>query len=150
MRNHEEIWTVESSRVWTIDPTPFRRFGYRELEESRVETLHQRSPEIHFEMRNSKCRNVKTPFWCRPWSLWSVVTSSKSCREELEETSSISEFRGDMENQETLHHRNAEILKCRNAKLNARSYEIQSNGAGEFKYDRRATVALQSVTARNH
>jgi hypothetical protein len=46
MRNQEEIWTVESSRVWTIDPNPFRRFGYRELEESRVETLHQRSLEI--------------------------------------------------------------------------------------------------------
>jgi hypothetical protein len=28
------------------DLTPFRSFGYRELEESRVETLHHRSPKV--------------------------------------------------------------------------------------------------------
>jgi hypothetical protein len=41
--------------------------------------------------------------------------------------------------------------KCRNAKLQnkCKTLQIQSNGAGEFKYDQRATVALHSVTARN-
>jgi hypothetical protein len=29
-----------------IDPTPFRSFGYRELEESSVKTLHHRSPKV--------------------------------------------------------------------------------------------------------
>jgi hypothetical protein len=66
-----------------------------------------------FRNEKSEMRNVKTPFWCKPWSP-SEVTSSKSCREELEETSSISEF--GTWRIETLHHKNAEILKCRNAK----------------------------------
>jgi hypothetical protein len=34
--------------------TPFRSFGYRELEESRVETLHHRSPEV------AKCETLKS------------------------------------------------------------------------------------------
>jgi hypothetical protein len=38
MRDHEKIWTVESSRLWTVDLTPFRSFGYRELEVSRTLT----------------------------------------------------------------------------------------------------------------
>jgi hypothetical protein len=46
MRNHKKIWTVESSRLWTVDLTPFQSFGYWELEESRVETLHHRSLEV--------------------------------------------------------------------------------------------------------
>jgi hypothetical protein len=36
MRDHENIWTIESSRLWTVDLTPFRSFGYRELEVSRT------------------------------------------------------------------------------------------------------------------
>jgi hypothetical protein len=54
MRNHKKIWTVESSRLWTVDLTPFQSFGYRELEESRVETLHHRSPEV------AKCETPKS------------------------------------------------------------------------------------------
>jgi hypothetical protein len=42
------------------------------------------------------------------------------------------------------------IVECRNAEMNARSHGIQSNGAGEFEQDRRATVARHSETARNH
>jgi hypothetical protein len=38
------------------ETTPFRSFGYRELEESRVETLHHRSPEVA-KCETSKSRN---------------------------------------------------------------------------------------------
>jgi hypothetical protein len=43
------------------------------------------------------------------------------------------------------------IVKCRNAKWRnkCKTLRIPSNGAGDFEYDRRATVALHSVTARN-
>jgi hypothetical protein len=36
MGDHEKIWTVESSRLWTVDLTPFSSFRYRELEVSRT------------------------------------------------------------------------------------------------------------------
>jgi hypothetical protein len=50
---------------------------------------------------------------------------------------------------ETLGHTNVELsnVKCRNE---CKIPWSQSNGAGEFEYDRRANVALHSVTARNH
>jgi hypothetical protein len=48
-------------------------------------------------------------FRIRPWSP-PVVTSSKSCREELQETSSISEF--GKWRVESLHHKNVEMQKC--------------------------------------
>jgi hypothetical protein len=35
----------EKTKYWIFDPTPFRNFGYRELEELSAETLHHRSPE---------------------------------------------------------------------------------------------------------
>jgi hypothetical protein len=34
--DHEKIWTVESSILWTIDQTPFLSFRYWELEVSRT------------------------------------------------------------------------------------------------------------------
>jgi hypothetical protein len=37
--------TIESMRVWTIDPTPFQSFRYWELEESSDETLHCKNCE---------------------------------------------------------------------------------------------------------
>jgi hypothetical protein len=40
--------------IGTSTMTPFRSFGYRELEESRVETLHHRSPEV------AKCETPKS------------------------------------------------------------------------------------------
>jgi hypothetical protein len=46
MRYHENIWTVESSRLWTIDLTPFQSFGYRELEVSRTLTTRMLKCEI--------------------------------------------------------------------------------------------------------
>jgi hypothetical protein len=70
----------------TSTKTPFQSFGYRELEESRVETLHHRSPEV------AKCETSKyvdlTPF------------QSFGYRE-LEES-----------RVETLHHRSLEVVKC--------------------------------------
>jgi hypothetical protein len=53
MRNHKNIWTVESSRLWTVDLNSFWSFKYQELEESRVETLHHKSPEV------AKCKMLK-------------------------------------------------------------------------------------------
>jgi hypothetical protein len=43
------------------------------------------------------------------------------------------------------------ILKFQNAKrqIKRKTLRTPSNGAGELEYDRRATVALHSVTARN-
>jgi hypothetical protein len=47
----------------SMSKTPFRSFGYRELEESRVETLHHRSPEVaKCEMPKSEASMSKTPF----------------------------------------------------------------------------------------
>jgi hypothetical protein len=46
MRDHEKIWTIESSRLWTIDLTPFQSFGYRELEVSRTLTTRMLKREI--------------------------------------------------------------------------------------------------------
>jgi hypothetical protein len=49
-------------KITKCETTPFRSFGYLELEESRVETLHHRSPEV------AKCKMPKyqivdlTPF----------------------------------------------------------------------------------------
>jgi hypothetical protein len=57
-----------------------------------VETLHH---------RNAEMRNCESALWISAWSP-PVVTSSKSCREELEETSSISEF-GTWRVETTLH-----------------------------------------------
>jgi hypothetical protein len=43
------------------------------------------------------------------------------------------------------------MSKCRSAKWRnkRKTLRSQSNGAGEFEYDQRAIVALQSVTTRN-
>jgi hypothetical protein len=46
MRDHENIWTLESSRFWTIDLTTFRSFRYRELEVSRTLTTRMIKCEI--------------------------------------------------------------------------------------------------------
>jgi hypothetical protein len=60
MRNQKKIWTVESSRLWTVDLTPFQSFRYWELEESRVETLHHRSPKVDkCETPKSQNRHIK-------------------------------------------------------------------------------------------
>jgi hypothetical protein len=48
MRDHKNIWTVESSRLWTIDLTPFQSFGYRELEVSRTVTPIQDVKQLIF------------------------------------------------------------------------------------------------------
>jgi hypothetical protein len=46
--------------------TPFQSSGYRELEESRVETLHHRSPEVaKRETLKSRNRHINKEF-CRP------------------------------------------------------------------------------------
>jgi hypothetical protein len=43
--------------------TPFRSFGYRELEESRVETLHHRSPKVvKCETPKSRNRHINKEF----------------------------------------------------------------------------------------
>jgi hypothetical protein len=49
MRNHEDIRTVESLRVWTVDPTPFRSFGYRDMERQETLPWECQNPEM------SKC-----------------------------------------------------------------------------------------------
>jgi hypothetical protein len=36
----------KNDEIVKCETTTFRSFGYRELEESRVETLHHRSPEV--------------------------------------------------------------------------------------------------------
>jgi hypothetical protein len=69
-----------------------------------VETLHH---------RNAEMRNCESTLWIRAWSP-PMVTSSKSYREELEETSSISYF--GTWRVEILHHRNVEIPKWETVK----------------------------------
>jgi hypothetical protein len=68
-------------------------------------------------------------------------------RKELEKPSSFSGIVTG--NVETHDHTNAECRKpkCRNE---CKIPWNQSNGAGEFEQDWRATVARRSVTARNH
>jgi hypothetical protein len=44
----------EKSKTGTSTKTPFRSFGYREMEKSRVETLQHRSPEV------AKCETPKS------------------------------------------------------------------------------------------
>jgi hypothetical protein len=106
-------------------------FGYQELEESRVKTLLHKSPKIakcktpkhlfgigfryqELDCRNTSSqgmqeyRNVKCMFRIGPWSM---VTSSKRYREELEETSSISEF--EAWRVEMTHHRILRMRKCK-------------------------------------
>jgi hypothetical protein len=46
MRNHEDIRTVESLRVWTVDPTPFRSFRYRDMERQETLPWECRNPEM--------------------------------------------------------------------------------------------------------
>jgi hypothetical protein len=69
-----------------------------------VKTLHHRNDEM---------RNCESALWISAWSP-PVVTSSKSCREEIEETSSISDF-GTWRVEMTLHRipetQNAEMRK---------------------------------------
>jgi hypothetical protein len=120
--------------------TPFQSLRYRELkcrntssqecrnvESPKCETSKSQNRHTNKELRKpgnnsisesqkvskllttgvSKRRNVKCMFRIGPWSM---VTSSKRYREELEETSSISEFeawRVDM-----THHRNPKMRKC--------------------------------------
>jgi hypothetical protein len=64
-----------------------RRFGYRELEESRVETLQHKSPEV------SKCKTLKIPKQAHQPEFWIP---------KLEES-----------RVKTLHHRSPEVAKCK-------------------------------------
>jgi hypothetical protein len=69
---------------------------------------------------------------------------------ELVRTSSFSEFRGSrlgVSRHLVTRMPNCRMPKCQNE---CKIPWSQSNGAGEFEYDRRANVALHSVTARNH
>ena len=69
---------------------------------------------------------------------------------ELVQTSSFSEFLGSqlgVSRHLVTRMSNCQMLKCRNE---CKIPWSQSNGAGEFEYDRRANVSLHSVTARNH
>jgi hypothetical protein len=46
--------------IGKCETTPFQSFGYQELEESRVETLHHRSPKVaKWEMPKSQNRHIK-------------------------------------------------------------------------------------------
>jgi hypothetical protein len=46
-----------------VDPTPFRIFGYREIEKSRVETLQHRSPGVaKSEILKSRKRHINKSF----------------------------------------------------------------------------------------
>jgi hypothetical protein len=58
--------------------TPFRSSGYRELEESRVETLHHRSPEVpKCEMPKIQKQAHQPKFWIpRVGGVKSRVSSS--------------------------------------------------------------------------
>jgi hypothetical protein len=73
------------------------RFGYRELEESRVETLHHMSPEI------AKCETPKTRNMHIDWRFG---------YRELEES-----------RVETLQHRRPEIAKCETPKIQNRHFD---------------------------
>jgi hypothetical protein len=74
--------------------TPFRSSGYRELEESRVETLHHRSPEV------AKCEMPKSE----------TGTSTKSFTDQ-----EITPFRSSRYRE--LECRNTSPQECRNAKM---------------------------------
>ena len=65
---------------------------------------------LHRNVEMSKCRNVKNTFWCRLWSP-SVVMWEGGTTTNLISFLIIVTWRV-----ETLHHRNAEMLKCRNVK----------------------------------
>jgi hypothetical protein len=49
------------------------------------------------------------------------------------------------------HNKIVELLKCQNAKqrIKRKTLQTPTNDASDFEYDRRATVALHSVTTRN-
>jgi hypothetical protein len=49
-----DMQNPEKSKTGTSTKTPFRSFGYREMEKSRVETLQHRSPEV------AKCETPKS------------------------------------------------------------------------------------------
>jgi hypothetical protein len=51
----KNVETAKCETLEYVDPTPFRSFGYREIEKSRVETLQHRSPGV----AKSKSRNPK-------------------------------------------------------------------------------------------
>jgi hypothetical protein len=120
--------------IGTVDPTPFRGFGDRDLE-----SRDASSPDS----RNAKSR--------KHLMHKAVVTAlghiSERWRKELEQPSSFSGIATG--NVEMHGHTNVELPmpKCRNE---CKIPWNQSNGAGEFEQDRRATVARHSVTARNH
>jgi hypothetical protein len=54
LRNAESP-KCETTKYRIFDPTPFRNFGYQELEELSIETLHHRSPETT-KCETPKCR----------------------------------------------------------------------------------------------
>jgi hypothetical protein len=56
---HDQMVKINTTNNTTLitwkdqEMTPFRNFGYRELEESRVKTLHHKNSEV------SKCETLK-------------------------------------------------------------------------------------------
>jgi hypothetical protein len=91
------------------------RFGYRELEESRVETLHHRSPEIvKCETLKTRNRHIDRRFGYR----------------ELEES-----------RVETLQHRSPEIVKCETPKTQNRHFDWDF-GYRELEMSRTLTTGV--------
>jgi hypothetical protein len=97
------------------------------------------------------CRNaeMQNTFWLILWSQPLVTSTEDGGRSQCNQAQFWS-FRDQyVKRKETL---TTGILKCRNAKqrIKRKTLQTPSNGAGELEYDRRATVALHSVTTRNN
>jgi hypothetical protein len=99
-RRNPETGTSTKTPFWSFADREIKGFGYRELEESRVETLHHRSPEV----ANSEI--LKQAHQQRLHFRVSQTGEIKGFRyRELEES-----------RVETLHHRSPEVAKCETPK----------------------------------
>jgi hypothetical protein len=76
---------LQNPETGTSTKTPFRSFGYWDLEESRVKTLHHRSPEV------PKCETPK------------ILKQAHQPEFQIPGVGGV---------KETLHHRNVETPKC--------------------------------------
>jgi hypothetical protein len=100
----------EKSEIGTSTKTPFRSFGYREMEKSRVETLQHRSPEM------PKCEIPKTRNRCITRSNGYRDLDTGRWRSQRLSTSGVPKCR------------NAKSQKTRNRRI------TRSNGYRDFGY----------------
>jgi hypothetical protein len=64
MRNHEKIWTVEPSRLWTVDLTRFQSFSDHNMKSRDSSSQESRSCEMrnvkNFGVRDLECQNTSS------------------------------------------------------------------------------------------